>query len=100
MDSERDPLPALGDYKITRNNPPFGDKQWRLYRPVEDPVETKDLSASNPKLLAELKAEYARFSKKFNLIEVPEDYNPITQIQKNAARNQGEEMTDRVPILD
>jgi arylsulfatase A-like enzyme len=89
-----------GDYKLTRNNPPFGDKQWRLYRPVEDPVEAKDLGASNPTLLAELKAEYARFSKEFKLIEVPDDYNPIKQLQKNAARNQGKEATDKVPVLD
>ena len=89
-----------GPYKLTRNNPPFGDKQWRLYRPLEDPTEVKDLAGSNPKLLAELKAEYARFSKEVNLIEVPDDYNPIKQIQKNATRNQGKEMTDRVPLLD
>jgi hypothetical protein len=89
-----------GPYKLARNNPPFGDKQWRLYRPLEDPVEASDLGPSNPKLVAELKAEYGRFSKEVNLIEVPDDYNPITQIQKNAARNQGKEMTDRVPILD
>jgi arylsulfatase A-like enzyme len=89
-----------GPYKLARNNPPFGDKQWRLYRPLEDPTESTNLAASNPKLLAELEAEYARFSKEVNLIEVPDDYNPIKQIQKNAARNQGKEMTDTVPILD
>jgi len=89
-----------GPYKLMRNNPPFGDRQWRLYRPLEDPTQTRDLAGSNPKLVADLKAEYARFSKEFNVIEVPEDYNPITQIQKNAARNQGKELTDAGPILD
>ncbi len=89
-----------GPYKLTRNNPPFGDKQWRLYRPLEDPAEVRDLADTTPKLLAELQAEYARFSKEVNLIEVPDDYNPIKQIQKNATRNQGKEMTDRVPLLD
>jgi len=89
-----------GGYKLFRNNPPFGDRQWRLYRPLEDPAETQNLAGSNPKLVADLKAEYARFSKEVNLIEVPDDYNPITQIQKNAARNQGKEMLESVPILD
>jgi len=45
-------------------------------------------------------AAYERFAKDVNLIEVPDDYDPIVQVQKNVARNQGEEATDRVPILD
>jgi len=89
-----------GDYKLVRNNPPFGDRQWRLYRPDEDPVEINDLAQAEPEILAELMAAYDRFAEEVNLIEVPDDYNPIVQIQKNVARNQGEEMTDTVPVLD
>jgi arylsulfatase len=87
-------------YKLMKNNPPFGDRQWRLYRPTEDPVEVNDLAQAEPDLLAELAAEYDRFAEEFDLIEVPDDYNPIIQLQKNAARNQGEEATDKVPALD
>jgi arylsulfatase A-like enzyme len=87
-------------YKLMRNNPPFGDKQWRLYRPNEDPVEINNLAQAEPELLAELTAEYDRFAEEVSLIEVPDDYNPIIQLQKNAARNQGEEATDKVPTLD
>jgi arylsulfatase A-like enzyme len=87
-------------YKLTKNNPPFGNRQWRLYRPVEDPVEVNDLAAANPDLVASLTSEYKRFADEVNLIEVPADYNPIMQLQKNAARNQGEEATDTVPALD
>ena len=89
-----------GDYKLLRNNPPFGDKQWRLYRPNEDPVEINDLAQAEPELLVEMMAAYDRFAEEFNLIEVPDDYNVITQLQKNAARNQAKEATDTVPILD
>jgi len=89
-----------GGYKLTRNNPPFGNKQWRLYRPVEDPVEINDLAQAEPEILAEMVAAYDRFADEVNLIEVPDDYNPIVQMQKNVARNQGEEMTDTVPVLD
>ena len=89
-----------GDYKLMRNNPPFGDKQWRLFRPDRDPVEVQDLAEVEPELFAEMVAAYDRYAEEFNLIEVPADYNPITQIQKNVARNQGEEVTDTVPILD
>ncbi len=89
-----------GEYKLMRNNPPFGDRQWRLYRTHEDPVEVHDLAKAKPELLAELIAEYDRFVEKFNVIEVPDDYNPILQIQKNVARNQGKEATEKVPVLD
>jgi arylsulfatase A-like enzyme len=87
-------------YKLMRNNPPFGDRQWRLFRPSEDPVEINDLVSTNPELVAELLAAYDSFADEVNLIEVPDDYNPIVQIQKNVARNQGEEITDKVPVLD
>ena len=87
-------------YKLMRNNPPFGDKQWRLYRPNEDPVEANDLASAKPELLAELATAYERFAKDVNLIEVPGDYNPVAQIQKNVARNQVEEATAKVPVLD
>jgi len=83
-----------------RNNPPFGDKQWRLYRPNEDPVEANDLGPAKPELLAEMVAAYDRFAKEVHLIEVPDDYNPLKQLQKNAARNQGKEVGDKVPALD
>ena len=89
-----------GDYKLMRNNPPFGDRQWRLYRPLQDPVEVNDLAKSKPEVVAELVAAYDRFAKEVNLIEVPDDYNVIEQLQKNAARNQGKEETAKVPLLD
>jgi arylsulfatase A-like enzyme len=87
-------------YKLTKNNPPFGNRQWRLFRPVEDPIEANDLVAGEPELVAALLAEYERFADEVNLIEVPDDYNPLKQLQKNAARNQAEEATDVVPVLD
>jgi len=84
-------------YKLLKNNPPFGDKQWRLYRFGEDPVETNDLSEQKPEELAEMVAAYERYAKEVRLIEVPEDYNPIMQIQKNVKRNQAKEVLDKVP---
>jgi arylsulfatase A-like enzyme len=88
------------DYKLTKNNPPFGNRPWRLYRPVEDPAEVNDLAAANPDMVAAMISQYESFAEAVNLIEVPDDYNPIQQIQKNVARNQGKEVLDEVPILD
>ena len=87
-------------YKLTKNNPPFGNRQWRLYRPVEDPVEVNDLAAAEPDRVTAMLSEYQHFAKEVNLIEVPDDYHPLKQLQKNAARNQGKEVTNNVPILD
>jgi arylsulfatase A-like enzyme len=85
-------------YKLMKNNPPFGDRSWRLYRPVEDPVELNDLSADEPRILAEMIAAYERYAAEVKLIEVPDDYNPVVQVQKNVARNQAEEILDKVPV--
>ena len=87
-------------YKLTRNNPPFGNRQWRLYRPVEDPAEVNELSQAEPEMVAELIAGYDQFADEVNLIEVPDDYDVLVQLQKNVARNQAEEVTDTVPLLD
>ena len=89
-----------GDYKLVRNNPPFGDKKWRLYRYTTDALELNDLSESDPRLLAEMTAAYDRYAKEVNLIEVPDNYHAVEQLQKNIARNQGKEMTKKVPIVD
>jgi hypothetical protein len=44
-----------------------------------------------------LVAAYERYAKEVRLIEVPEDYNPIMQVQKNVERNKAKEMLDKVP---
>jgi len=89
-----------GDYKLMRNNPPFGDKQWRLYRYTMDPVELNNLTQSEPKVLAEMTAAYDRYAKEVNLIEVPEDYHVLKQLQKNVERNKAKEAEKKVPALD
>ena len=90
----------LGDYKLMRNNPPFGDRNWKLFRYTSDPLELDNLAQSKPKLLAEMAAKYDRYAKQVKLIEVPEDYHVLNQLQKNVERNQGKEKTDKVPLLD
>ncbi len=78
-----------GRYKLTKNNPPFGDRRWRLYNIDLDPVEANDLSDQKPDLVKEMQADFDRYAEKVNLIPVPDDYHPLEQLQRNAARNQG-----------
>ena len=87
-------------YKLMKNNPPFGDRKWRLYRIGDDPVEANDLSRAEPEIFADMIAAYESYAKEVNLIEVPDDYNPVLQVQKNVNKNQGEEILDKVPVLD
>ena len=64
-----------GKWKITRNTPPLGDAEWRLYDISSDPGETTDLSAANPALFADMIAEYHDYAEAVGVIDVgPDDY--------------------------
>jgi hypothetical protein len=47
-----------------------------------------------------MKSNFANYSKKVNLIPVPDDYTPIAQLQKNRERNEVKEKEKKVPVLD
>jgi arylsulfatase/uncharacterized sulfatase len=78
----------LGDYKITRSIPPVGDGQWRLFNMVEDPGETRDLSAEAPDALQELLVAYDQYAEEMGVLEMPAGYDSTRQIMLN--------MTDRM----
>jgi len=63
-------------------------------------LELDDRAESEPKRFAEMQAAYDAYAKEVSLIEVSDDYNPLTQLQKNVKRNQGKEQTKKVPALD
>ncbi|MEL6362813.1 MAG: arylsulfatase [Pseudomonadota bacterium] len=72
-----------GQWKITRNTPPRGDAEWRLYDLSVDPGETTDLSAANPALFEDMLAEYRAYTENVGVFEVgPDDY-AITALNKN-----------------
>jgi len=89
-----------GNYKLMKNNPPFGDRQWRLYDIHADPTEANDLSEQSPELANQMQADFDRYSERVNLIPVPDDYNPLVQLQKNRERNEVKEAEKKVPVLD
>jgi len=64
-----------GRWKITRNTPPRGDSQWRLYDLSVDPGETTDVSADNPELFEDMLAEYKSYAEEVGVFDVgPDDY--------------------------
>lgn len=73
-----------GDYKITRVNPPQGDRQWRLYDLSVDPGETRDLATAQPERFAAMLAEYATWVEANDVVEVPATYTHVNQMMMNA----------------
>jgi arylsulfatase/uncharacterized sulfatase len=76
----------LGDNKLVRSAPPYGDGKWRLYDIARDPAEAKDLSHTEPKLAQQMQADYAAYVLRNGVVEVPADYDVIKQAQANAAK--------------
>lgn len=76
----------LGDSKLVRSAPPYGDGKWRLYDIARDPAEAKDLSQVEPKLAQQMQADYAAYVQRNGVVEVPADYDVIKQAQANAAK--------------
>lgn len=79
-----------GDHKLTRNQLPHGDARWRLYDLSRDPGETADLSEAQPAIREDLLAEYAAYSERVGVLEVPEGYNSINEVTRHSLARQQE----------
>jgi arylsulfatase A-like enzyme len=77
-----------GDYKVVRNNPPYGDGVWRLYDRARDPGETRDLEPERQDLFAELMRDYQAYAKAMGVLEMPKGYDIYNQIAVNTTHNQ------------
>lgn len=72
-----------GDYKLVRNVPPHGDREWRLFNLARDPGETRDLAATEPARFASMQDEYRRWADANGVLEMPEDYSLVSQVVIN-----------------
>ena len=83
----------LGDYKLTRNMPPYGDGIWRLFDFINDPGETRNLADERPELFAEMMAEYQAYEARVGVLPVPADFDAGQRIKmrgwRAAARDYG-----------
>ncbi len=77
-----------GDFKLERNNPPYGDGVWRLYDRARDPGETRDLAGERKELYTELMGDYEAYAKSMGVLDMPRGYDIHKQIAKNSIRNQ------------
>jgi len=77
-----------GNFKLVRSAPPYSDGTWRLHDLVQDPTETRDLSAEQPQRKEKMLADYAAYVKKNGVVEVPPDYDVIKQGRINADKHE------------
>ena len=73
----------LGDYKLTRNTPPYGDSIWRLYNLSVDPGETNDLAAEDPERMEAMMAHFQDYVEEFGVIELGDDFDVEAQMVAN-----------------
>ena len=76
-----------GEFKLLKNMKPMGDNQWHLYNNDLDPGEVTDLQAKFPEVFKAMQDEYAAYAKANGVLAMPEDYDPIEQVQINAFHN-------------
>ncbi|ELS03514.1 arylsulfatase A family protein [Xenococcus sp. PCC 7305] len=58
----------MGDWKLVRLNPGWGDKTWKLYNLALDPTETKDLSEIYPDLRDSMIKDYEVYAEEKQII--------------------------------
>ena len=73
----------MGDYKLTRDGPPFGDGTWRLINLRNDPTESKDLSAVEPERLQTMLAEVEAYRARSGVVLPEAGYDPLRQLLRN-----------------
>jgi arylsulfatase A-like enzyme len=73
----------IGDYKLTRNGPPYGDGQWRLINLREDPTESTDLSAIEPVRFQRMLAEVEAYHQRVGVVLPEPGYDPLRQLLRN-----------------
>ncbi|ALO47447.1 arylsulfatase [Pseudohongiella spirulinae] len=75
-----------GDYKLVRNLDLYGDGVWRLHNVVQDPGETRDLSAELPELFADMMREYELYTAEYGVLPMPPGYSGQQMIAEATTR--------------
>lgn len=70
-----------GDLKLVRNGRPYGDGEWRMYNLKNDPGENYDLKSQQPQKFADLIKDYSDYTKKYGVLEMGINYEPLNEIQ-------------------
>jgi len=71
-----------GNFKITRNMPPYGDGNWGLFDIQADPGETKNLIADRRSLFADLYKDYELYASEVGILDMPPNFDYTVQVTK------------------
>ena len=75
------------------------DGKWRLFNLVNDPGEANDLSAEQPQRLHNMLAHYVDYAAAMGVLDMPEDYDSIKQIGKNAVKRMRARHENRIRVV-
>lgn len=73
-----------GHWKLSRTPLPYGDGVWQLFDLSTDPGEVSNVATNHPKLFHELLDEYAAYSRKMGVYEIPIGESARQQLIKNS----------------
>ena len=71
-----------GDFKITRNMPPYGDGNWGLFNIATDPGETENLLPEERAIFADLYKDYQRYTSEVGVLDMPPNFDFTEQVTK------------------
>ncbi len=77
-----------GQWKLRRIPRPIGEGQWQLFNVLEDPGETRDLSAQQPDIFRALQDAYKAYKNQAGVIELGSDFDPRQALRANAIKTQ------------
>lgn len=72
-------------YKLVKDLPPTGDRQWQLFDIRSDPAESRDLSAAMPERKTQMIADVTGYIAGNNVVVLPDSYDPLEQLSRNKA---------------
>ena len=67
---------VMGEFKLLRQRPPYGDGRFELYDLIEDPSEMQDLGPSKPERKRRMIEQYEEYAREAGVIPPPEDFDP------------------------
>lgn len=66
-----------GDWKLLKQQAPYGTKTWELYNLAEDPAESRDLAGQFPGRVKKMTEDFNTFVKEKNVILPPPDFDAL-----------------------
>ncbi len=67
---------VMGEFKLLKQRPPYGEDRYELYDLIEDPSESRNLGPTNPERLRRMIERFEEYKRKAGVIPPPKDFDP------------------------